>query len=458
MPATVICGLQWGDEGKGKATDLLAHSVSHVVRYQGGDNAGHTVVIGDEVFKLHLVPSGVLHPHITPIIGPGVVINPQTLIAEMDALRERGISTDRLRVSEAAHVIMPYHVALDELRETTGSGGAIGTTRRGIGPAYGDRALRTGVRMGDLLVADLLRRRLAAALPDKNALLERAGRPTYELDELIALALSWGAALRHYITDTTTLVQQALADGEHVMLEGAQGTMLDLDHGSYPFVTSSNPVAGGACTGGGVGPLQIDQVIGVLKAYATRVGAGPLPTELDDEIGRQLVERGREFGTTTGRRRRCGWLDLVPLRHAVGVNSVSSIMLNKLDILTDLGDLRLCVGYRVGGRTLTDWPVSLDELERAEPVYESMPGWHESLGEARSFDELPVAARDYVALIEARVGVPIEIISIGPERGQTLVRTAGGGGRPREERRVAGAAELARAGLGLPSAARRSAA
>ena len=423
MPATVICGLQWGDEGKGKATDLLADGVSMVVRYQGGDNAGHTVVIGDEVFKLHLVPSGVLHGHITPVIGPGVVVNPKMLLEEMATLGERGISTDKLRVSSAAHVIMPYHVALDGARENAAADGAIGTTKRGIGPAYGDRAARTGIRMCDLLDASLLRERLEVALAEKNALLRHVyGAPTFELDDLQDQATAWGKALRPHIADTTRLVQDALAAGDHVLLEGAQGALLDIDHGTYPFVTSSSPVAGGATTGGGVGPLQIDNVIGVLKAYSTRVGAGPLPTELHDEVGEHLVTVGREFGTTTGRRRRCGWLDLVPLRQATRVNSTSSLMLNKLDILTGLPELKVCVAYRIDGQTTDDWPSDAAALERAEPVYRTFSGWTEDLRKATSIDALPKAARQYMAAIEERAGTPITIVSVGPERTQTLVR------------------------------------
>ena len=352
MPASVIVGLQWGDEGKGKAVDLLSETVHMVVRYQGGDNAGHTVVIGDEVFKLHLVPSGVLHPHITPIIGNGVVVNPRTLISEMAMLAERGIDPSRIRVSRAAHVIMPYHIALDGAAEARLSGAEIGTTRRGIGPTYADRAWRAGVRMGDLLDPRVLRARLEKVLPERNAVLhESYGQPGFDLDELIAEATSWGETLRPHITDTVLLVQDALAEGRHVILEGAQGTLLDLDHGTYPFVTSSNPVAGGACTGGGVGPLQVEQVIGILKAYSTRVGSGPFPTELDDETGRYLLEKGREFGTTTGRRRRCGWLDAVPLRYAVAVNSASHLMVNKLDILSGLEEIRIATAYRVDGAT-----------------------------------------------------------------------------------------------------------
>ncbi len=429
MPATVICGLQWGDEGKGKATDLLAQSVSMVVRYQGGDNAGHTVVLGDEVFKLHLVPSGVLHAHITPVIGPGVVVNPDTLLAEMKMLADRGIPTDKLRVSNAAHVIMPYHVALDGAREST-SDDAIGTTRRGIGPAYADRAARSGIRMGDLLEPDLLRVRLAAALGEKNALLTHVYHAeSFDLDELCRKGADWGEALRGHITDTTTLVQDALAAGDHVLLEGAQGTLLDLDHGTYPYVTSSHPIAGGATTGSGIGPLAIDQVIGVLKAYATRVGAGPLPTELHDKVGQHMVTVGREFGTTTGRQRRCGWLDLVPLRYSVRVNSASSIMLNKLDILSGLPELKVCVAYRVDDRIVEEFPLDAAQLERAEPIYETYPGWTEDLRAAGSVDAFPVAARRYMEAIEKRADAPITIVSVGPERNQTLERGVAGRGR-----------------------------
>ena len=423
MPATVVVGLQWGDEGKGKTTDLLAGSVSHVVRYQGGDNAGHTIVIGDEVFKLHLVPSGVLYPHIVPVIGSGVVVNPQTLLDEMAMLGARGIDTARVRVSEAAHVIMPYHVALDRAMEAQRAGGGIGTTVRGIGPAYADRAARIGIRMGDLLHPSLVRAALERSVPEKNALLVGLYRAEpVEIEPLLERAVAWGAALRDHITDTTGLVQAALAAGDHVLLEGAQGALLDLDHGTYPYVTSSSPVAGGACTGGGVGPRQVDQVIGVMKAYATRVGAGPFPTELDDTTGTYLLEKGREFGTTTGRRRRCGWFDAVPLRYVVAVNSVSSIMLNKLDILSGLPEVRLCVAYRVDGRLVDRWPLALSDLERAEPVYETFPGWEAALGALRRLEDLPAAARAFVDALEARAGVPVAIVSVGPERTQTILR------------------------------------
>jgi adenylosuccinate synthase len=422
MPATVIVGLQWGDEGKGKATDLLAESVSMVVRYQGGDNAGHTIKLGDEVFKLHLVPSGVLYPHITPVIGSGVVVNPQTLLEEMAMLSERGVDVARIRVSAAAHVIMPYHVALDGAMETR-SGEGIGTTRRGIGPAYADRAWRVGIRMGDLLEPDSLRGKIQHALADKNVLLREAhGSDGFDLDGLLRQATDWGTRLAPHIADSTGLVQAALAAGEHVILEGAQGTLLDLDHGTYPYVTSSNPVAGGACTGGGVGPLQIDQVIGIMKAYSTRVGSGPYPTELRDDTGRYLQQRGCEVGTTTGRERRCGWFDAVPLRYSVAVNSVSSIMLNKLDVLSGLPEIRLGVAYRVDGQLVDTWPLRADALSRAEPVYETFDGWTEDISGAREMDDLPLNARAYVDALERLAGVPIAIVSVGPERNETVLR------------------------------------
>ncbi|MGH2468135.1 MAG: adenylosuccinate synthase [Candidatus Limnocylindrales bacterium] len=424
MPATVVVGLQWGDDGKGKTTDLLSASVSHVVRYQGGDNAGHTIVLGDQVFKLHLVPSGVLYPHITPVIANGVVVNPQTLLDEMAMLAERGLDVARIRVSGAAHVILPYHVALDRAMEARLAGAELGTTHRGIGPAYADRAWRTGIRVGDLLDPIALRAQLGRLLPDKNAVLSGTyGLPSLDLEALVERAAAWGECLAPHVADTTALVQEALGRGQHVLFEGAQGTLLDLDHGTYPYVTSSNAVAGGACTGGGVGPLQIDQVIGVMKAYATRVGTGPFPTELEDGIGRHLLERGREFGTTTGRRRRCGWFDAVPLRYAVAVNSVSSIMVNKLDILSGLPEVRLCTAYRIGRREVSAWPLPLAELERAEPVYETFPGWTADLDGVRAMDELPEAAGDFLDALEARAGVPITLVSVGPERTQTIVRS-----------------------------------
>ncbi len=422
MPATVIVGLQWGDEGKGKTTDFLAEQTAMVVRYQGGDNAGHTVVRGDEVFKLRLTPSGVLYPHITSVIGNGVVVNPVTLISELDMLMERGIDVGRVRVSRSSHVIMPYHVALDRANEERLGGAAVGTTGRGIGPTYGDRAWRLGLRMEDLLDAAVLRERIERVLPDKNLLLRSMDAETFTVDELVAQAARWGERLRDHLDDTTWLVQAALARGQHVLLEGAQGTLLDLDHGSYPFVTSSNPVAGGACTGGGIGPLQVDEVIGVMKAYSTRVGAGPYPTELTEEIGAGIAQRGHEYGTVTGRPRRVGWFDAVPLRYAVAVNSVSSIMLNKLDILSGVDPLRVCVAYEIDGRRVETWPSSGAALARARPVFEDFAGWMEPINDVRSLADLPENARRYVTAIEQHAGVPIVLVSVGPERTQTIER------------------------------------
>jgi adenylosuccinate synthase len=422
MPATVIVGLQWGDEGKGKTTDFLAEQVAMVVRYQGGDNAGHTVVRGDEVFKLRLTPSGVLYPHITSVIGNGVVVNPVTLIDELDTLTERGIDVSRVRVSRSAHVIMPYHLALDQANEARLADAKVGTTGRGIGPAYSDRAWRLGLRMEDLLDRAVLTDRLTKLLPDKNVLLRSLGRDEFEVEPLVEQALAWGVRLRDHLDDTTWLVQGALARGEHVLLEGAQGTLLDLDHGSYPFVTSSNPVAGGACTGGGIGPLQVDEVIGVVKAYSTRVGSGPYPTELDDATGKGIAERGHEFGTVTGRPRRIGWFDAVPLRYAVAVNSVSSIMLNKIDILSGIDTLCVCVAYEIDGKRVETWPSSGEALSRAKPIYAQFPGWSESIAAVRSLADLPENARRYVTAIEEYARVPIVLVSVGPERTQTIER------------------------------------
>jgi adenylosuccinate synthase len=422
MPATVIVGLQWGDEGKGKTTDFLAEQVRLVVRYQGGDNAGHTVVWGDQVFKLHLVPSGVLYPHITSVIASGVVVNPATLIAELEMLTSRGIDVSRVRVSRSAHVLMPYHVALDQANEARLDGDKVGTTGRGIGPAYADRAYRLGLRMEDLLDRDVLAARIRRVLPDKNLILASMGAPTFEVDALVEQALSWGSRLAGYLDDTTWLVQRALAAGEHVLLEGAQGTLLDLDHGSYPFVTSSNPVAGGAATGGGIGPLQVDEVLGVMKAYATRVGSGPFPTELTDEVGQGIAARGHEVGTTTGRPRRVGWFDAVPLRFAVAVNSVSSIMLNKLDILSGIPEIKLGVAYEVDGRRIDDWPSSASLLARATPIYETFEGWTEPIHDVRALQDLPENARRYLTALEDHAGVPIVLVSVGPERSQTIER------------------------------------
>lgn len=446
MPATVVVGLQWGDEGKGKTTDFLAEQTSLVVRYQGGDNAGHTLMLGDEVFKLHLVPSGILYPHIVPVIGPGVVVNPATLIDELDGLAARGIDVSRLRASFAAHVILPYHRALDAARETSRGRSKVGTTGRGIGPAYEDRASRAGVRLEDLCDAAALRAKLERAVPEKNALLAALGAEVrFDVDALVVQGLAWGERLAPHLVDVTWLVQDALGRGEHVLLEGAQGTLLDLDHGSYPFVTSSSPIAGGACTGGGIGPRQVDEVFGVMKAYATRVGSGPFPTELEDGVGGGIAARGHEVGTTTGRPRRVGWFDAVSARYAVAVNSVSSIMLNKLDILSGVDPIRLCVAYEIDSRRIDAWPSSAELLARARPIYEEFGGWSEPIHDVRSLGDLPESARRYVTALEEHAGAPIVLVSVGPERTQTIERAW----RPIRRRGV-GAGGI---GLGTASAA-----
>jgi adenylosuccinate synthase len=425
MPASVIVGLQWGDEGKGKTTDFLAEQVAAVVRYQGGDNAGHTIVIGTDTFKLHLVPSGVLYPHITPVIGPGVVVNPETLLREFDGLTARGIDISRVRVSHAASLILPYHIALDRAREASLGGAKVGTTGRGIGPAYEDRSARTGLRVEDLLSPASTATRLARALPEKRALLQALGADDPAATDERALAAqiaAWGARLRPHIADTNELVQRALAREEHVLFEGAQGTLLDLGHGSYPYVTSSHPIAGGATTGGGIAPLQIDEVMGVMKAYATRVGSGPFVTELTDAIGERIATTGHEVGTTTGRRRRVGWNDALPLRYAVQLNGVSSIMLNKLDVLSGIPEILLCVAYEIDGARVDRWPASLSELERAKPIYERFPGWNEPIHAVRALADLPENARRYVTALEELAGAPIVLLSVGPERTQTIER------------------------------------
>jgi adenylosuccinate synthase len=382
------------------------------------------------------VPSGVLYPHIVPAIGPGVVVNPATLIEEIDGLTSRGIDVGRLRASFAAHVILPYHKALDAARELRLGGAKVGTTGRGIGPAYEDRAARTGLRLEDLLDAAALRTKLERILPEKNAVLAalHAGQ-TFEVEPLIESAIAWGARLQTHLADVSWLVLDALRRGDHVLLEGAQGTLLDIDHGSYPFVTSSSPIAGGACTGGGIGPRQVDEVFGVMKAYATRVGAGPFPTELLDGVGQGIAERGHEVGTTTGRPRRVGFFDAVSARYAVAVNSVSSIMLNKLDILSSVDPIRLCVAYEIDGRRIEAWPSSAALLERAVPIYEEFEGWGEPIHDVQSLAGLPDAARRYVTALEEHAGAPIVLVSVGPERTQTIERAW----RPMRHRVVAGA-------------------
>ena len=413
-------GTQWGDEGKGKLTDLLAREMQVVVRYQGGHNAGHTLVVDGERFALQLIPSGVLYPHITPVIGNGVVVDPATLVNEIDALASRGVDTSKLRVSGNAHLIMPYHQELDALYERRLGSNKLGTTKKGIGPAYADKAGRVGLRVQDLLDPKIFRQKLEVALKEKNLVLAKVyNRLPLRLDEIAGHYLDeYAPRLAPMITDAVTLVHEALEDGQHVLLEGAQATFLDLDHGTYPFVTSSNPVAGGACVGAGVGPRFIDRVIGIAKAYCTRVGAGPFPTELVDGIGDVLVDRGHEFGTVTGRRRRAGWFDAVMLRQAVRLNSLTEVALTKLDVLDTLDTVRVCVAYEAEGERFQFPPYHQSTLHKVTPVYEDLPGWKTDLSGVHDAADLPAAARDYVAFLAEQVGVPIRVVGVGPGREQ----------------------------------------
>jgi adenylosuccinate synthase len=420
VPATIMVGTQWGDEGKGKFTDLLAKEMHVVVRYQGGHNAGHTLVVGGESFALQLVPSGVLYDHIVPVIGNGVVVDPAVLLDEVDGLTARGIDCSRLRVSSNAHLVLPYHQQLDRVSERYLGKNKLGTTKRGIGPTYADKAARVGLRVQDLYDPKIFRQKLDLVLKEKGQLLAKVYNqlpPT--ADEIADRYLGEIAPrLQPYVADTVTLVHEALEAGQHVLFEGAQATFLDLDHGTYPYVTSSNPVAGGACTGAGVGPRYIDRVIGIAKAYVTRVGSGPFPTELFDEVGDTLVDRGKEFGTVTGRRRRTGWFDAVMLRHAVRLNSLSELALTKLDVLDTFDTVKVCVAYDAGGQRIRHFPDNQSVLHAATPVYEELPGWSTDLADCTEAQHLPNAVRDYVAFLEHQVGVPIRLVGVGPGRDQ----------------------------------------
>ncbi len=420
MPVTVVVGAQWGDEGKAKVIDLLSKEHSYVVRYQGGHNAGHTVVVGDERYALQLIPSGILYDHVVPVIANGVVVDMPTLFAEIDTLQRRGVSCDRLVVSSHAHLIFPWHQAWDALGETVRGDAKIGTTLKGIGPAYADKARRVGIRVGDVLDPAAF----AAAVKDRavaeNETIVAAGGQPLDVDAIVAQFSELGARLAPYVADTVSLLHDALAAHQHVLLEGAQATFLDLDHGTYPFVTSSNPTAGGACAGTGLGPRDIDRIVGITKAYTTRVGAGPFPTELLDGEGDRLVEIGREFGTVTGRRRRPGWIDCVMLRQAVRLNSLTELALTKLDVLDTFDTVKVCVGYRVDGQRLPHYPDRIDLLERVVPEYIELPGWSRELRSVRHVSGLPTAARSFVQLIEAEVGVPIAVVGVGAERDDYL--------------------------------------
>jgi len=420
VSATVVVGTQWGDEGKGKLTDLLAKEMQLVVRYQGGHNAGHTIVVDGEKYALQLLPSGILYDHITPVIGNGVVVDPGVLIAEMAKLTSAGVDCSRLVVSGSAHLIMPYHQELDALTERHLGRNKLGTTKRGIGPAYADKAARVGIRVQDLLDPKIFREKLDVALKEKNLVLAKVyNRLPLSADEIAARYLDeYAPALERHIGDAVSVVHDALADGQHILLEGAQATFLDLDHGTYPFVTSSNPVAGGACVGAGIGPRDINEVIGIAKAYVTRVGSGPFVTELADELGDVLVERGAEFGTNTGRRRRTGWFDAVMIRQAARLNSLTEVALTKLDVLDTFDKLKVCVAYECEGVRYEHMPYHQTVLHKAVPIYEELPGWRADTSSATELHHLPAEAKDYVQFLAGTTGVPIRLVGVGPGRDQ----------------------------------------
>ncbi len=421
MPAVVLVGAQWGDEGKGKATDLLGGEVDYVVRYQGGNNAGHTVVIGDQKYALHLLPTGVLSPDVIPVIGNGVVIDPGVLLGEIDGLAERGISCDRLLISADAHLIMPHHKALDRVTERYLGKARIGTTGRGIGPAYGDKIARMGVRVQDLLDPGILRKKIDVALNEKNQVLTKVyNRRGIDAERTVEEYLGYAERLKPHIADTSLALAKALDEDKVVLLEGGQGTLLDIDHGTYPFVTSSSPTSGGACSGSGIPPNRLTRIIGILKAYTTRVGAGPFPTELLDEMGDRLRSTGGEYGVTTGRNRRCGWFDAVIARYATRVNGLTDFFLTKLDVLSGLERIPVCVAYDIDGVRHDEIPMTQTEFHHATPIYEEFPGWDDDITEAKSFDDLPPNAQAYVRAIEEMTDTPISAIGVGPGRTQTL--------------------------------------
>ena len=423
MPAVVIIGAQWGDEGKGKATDLLAEHIDYVVKFNGGNNAGHTVVIGNEKYALHLLPSGILTPGVTPVISNGVVIDLAVLFQELDALNARGIDTSKLRVSANAHIITPYNVTVDKVTERFLGKRAIGTTGRGIGPTYADKINRIGIRVQDLFDESILRQKVEAALVTKNNLLTKVyNRAAIKVDDTVAELLSFAERLRPMVADTALELHQAIEGGKTVLFEGGQATMLDVDHGTYPFVTSSSATAGGASTGSGIGPAKFKTVIGIVKAYTTRVGSGPFPTELFDESGEFLRANGHEYGTTTGRPRRCGWYDAPIARYSARINGVTDFVLTKLDVLTGLKEIPVCVAYEVDGKRLDEMPVSQSDFHHAKPIYETFPGWNEDITSARRFEDLPKTAQDYVLMLERISGARISAIGVGPARDAIIVR------------------------------------
>jgi adenylosuccinate synthase len=424
MPVTVVVGAQWGDEGKAKIIDLLSKEHTYVVRYQGGHNAGHTVVVDDQKYALQLIPSGVLYDHVVPVIANGVVVDLPTLFNEIDTLEGRGISCRELKVSTLAHLIFPWHQAHDAIAEAMRGDDKIGTTLKGIGPAYADKARRVGVRAGEVVDPERFAATVRTRAIAENAVIEHAGGEPLDVDDIVTRFVAFGERLRPYVADTVTLLHSALARGAEILLEGAQATFLDLDHGTYPYVTSSNPTAGGACSGTGLGPRDITRIVGITKAYTTRVGAGPFPTELLDDDGDTLIDVGHEFGTVTGRRRRAGWLDCVMLRQAVRLNSLTEIALTKLDVLDGFESVKVCTGYRLDGEPIDYYPDRSDILGAVEPVYEVLPGWKSDLSKAREPGELPTAAKAFLALVERQVGVSVHVVGVGAERDDYLLWTA----------------------------------
>ena len=422
MANVIVIGAQWGDEGKGKITDLLSGSADMVVRYQGGVNAGHTIVVQGQTFKLHLIPSGILYPNTECVIGCGTVIDPQVLIKELEQLEQLNISTANLLISQTAHVTMPYHRMIDKASEEVRGNHKIGTTGRGIGPTYADKSERIGIRMLDLMDTDGLREQLERTINYKNTILEKLyNLPPLNPQDVIEEYLSYAERLRPFVVDTSLKIYDAVLRRRNILFEGAQGTLLDLDHGTYPYVTSSNPVAGGACVGSGLGPTMIDRVIGVSKAYTTRVGEGPFPTELDDEIGELLGDRGAEFGTTTGRKRRCGWFDAVIGRYAVRINGMDCMALTKLDVLDELEEINVCVAYEIDGERCEHFPTSARLFARCRPIYKTVPGWQVSTSHCRTLEELPQKALDYLKFLAELMEVPIAIVSLGASRDQTII-------------------------------------
>ncbi|UTL72709.1 adenylosuccinate synthase [Bacillus halotolerans] len=422
MSSVVVVGTQWGDEGKGKITDFLSENAEVIARYQGGNNAGHTIKFDGVTYKLHLIPSGIFYKDKTCVIGNGMVVDPKALVTEPAYLHERNVSTDNLRISNRAHVILPYHLKLDEVEEERKGANKIGTTKKGIGPAYMDKAARIGIRIADLLDRDTFAEKLERNLEEKNRLLEKMYETEgFKIEDILDEYYEYGQQIKKYVCDTSVVLNDALDEGRRVLFEGAQGVMLDIDQGTYPFVTSSNPVAGGVTIGSGVGPTKIQHVVGVSKAYTTRVGDGPFPTELKDEIGDQIREVGREYGTTTGRPRRVGWFDSVVVRHARRVSGITDLSLNSIDVLTGIETLKICVAYRYKGEVIEEFPASLKELAECEPVYEEMPGWTEDITGAKSLSEPPENARHYLERVSQLTGIPLSIFSVGPDRSQTNV-------------------------------------